>query len=36
MDDQGFCWGCGVDDAKVVYGQVEKIVKKFKLKVFNG
>lgn len=33
LDDDGFCWGCGVNDAKSSYEQCKAIAKKFKLKV---
>lgn len=32
-DAQGFCWGCGVQGPGVAYGQSEKIVVKYELKV---
>jgi len=32
-DEAGFCWGCGVDNADVVYRQGKKIAEKYKLKV---
>jgi hypothetical protein len=32
MDEDGFCWGCGVNDAEAHYQQAKAIVKKYKLK----
>lgn len=32
LDEDGFCWGCGVDDAARAYRQVDAIVKKYGLR----
>lgn len=33
LDRDGFCWGCGVADAKASYKQCKKIAEKYNLKV---
>lgn len=33
LDEQGFCWGCGVQGVPKVYRQAKKIAEKYKLKV---